>query len=117
MDIFEPDKERNSFWHWLLIHATSLIDKEDFAKVLEIAQASPERRFEIKLTMNGVELPPRRMIELLEKSLDKMIEEKAADLLQRKLGPRLALLDEATERARNLLLCALRGDPLPPVPD
>lgn len=113
-ELFDISKDRDTFFGWLLLEATTKISKQDFGEILDAATVGDRKGvFRLSLTMNGVALPVRKMIDHLERGLDEMIKERAEDIITARLQGRLDLIDEATNRAREILLAALRGEPLP----
>lgn len=65
----------------------NLFDDDQESLFMKVYEASADKRhFEVDLKINGIPIKIRPFIELIEKQLDLMIAEEAADLLKEKLS-------------------------------
>ena len=110
-DIFNIDRERDSFRMKLLVHAFSEASKKDQARILEIAKGhAQDAKFEIVLTMNGVELPAFTVFEWLEQGFESSVNEAAEQLIKARLQERLCKVTDVIDTFQQALIEAV--DPL-----
>ncbi len=83
-------RSREDFLHWFIISAITDSRKIDEIMAQEGFDAS---NLEVKFFVNGFELPVEETIESINKQLDRMVEEKAIELL----NERVCDLDEILE--------------------
>jgi hypothetical protein len=90
-DIFNITHERDSFRMRLLLHAFGACSRADQDRILEIARGhDQDKKFEISLTMNGVELPAFSVFEWLEGGFTQCVNEAAEQLIKDRLQDRLS---------------------------
>lgn len=110
-DIFDVDRERDNFRMRLLIHAFSEASKEDQARILEIAKGRDQNaKFEIVLTMNGIELPAFSVFDWLEQGFERSVNEAAEQLIKARLQDRLSQVTDVIDAFQQALTEAI--DPL-----
>lgn len=110
-DIFDIDRERDSFRMKLLLHVFTEASKEDQARILEIAKDHPkDAKFEIMLTMNGVELPAFTVFDWLEQGFESSVNEAAEQLIKARLQDRLSQVTDVIDAFQQALTEAI--DPL-----
>lgn len=71
---------------WCLINAVVNQQKLDEIITAEKTDEKGHRRFDIKLVVNGINLPLMKTFKDAEKQMDQMILDKAKELLQEKLN-------------------------------
>lgn len=84
--IFNVDKDRHKFSNWFVMHLiTEHTEANDdvFSKFIDLHK---EGKLEVKIFVGGEELDFQCAIDRLESQLDRMIENKAQDLVSNKLG-------------------------------
>lgn len=107
-DIFNIDRERDSFRMKLLVHAFSACSRADQDRILEIAkERDPEAVFEISLTMNGVELPAFSVFDWLEGGFTHCVNEAAEGLIRDKLQDRLSKVTDVIDEFQRALTDAV----------
>ncbi len=79
-------RKENSLFDWFFIHALTLKDKQSGHKVISSINRPKDGKWDIKLTIEGIELPLLKTFKDLEKQGDRRIEEKALELIQEKLN-------------------------------
>ena len=75
-------RSREDFLHWFIISTIT-----DSGKIYEIKdqEGFDSTNLEVKFSVNGIDLPVEETFESINRQLDRMIEEKAVELLNNKL--------------------------------
>jgi len=86
-----------NFRSWLIIHSVTELGDMD-----TILKAHPEgkKTWDVRLTIDGVELPLDKTIDQIEKNLDEHIVKKARELISSKMGEIENEIDELAENVR-----------------
>jgi hypothetical protein len=95
-DIFNPIATEGSFLASLIYQAASVLPKEEMNKILASAEKNAGR-YEVILTLNGVELSAFEVIKWLERAFVSCVDEAAAAQVRDRVQDRL-------EKVTDLLL-------------
>jgi hypothetical protein len=97
----------DGFIDWLLIHAVSEIDEKNGGKgaaVYEVfgKEGEDEKRklAQVSLVVNGVELPFHETMVAMHRHLEMMIEDRALELIKKRMDDTFYLLDRAVTAMR-----------------
>ncbi|KKN33237.1 hypothetical protein LCGC14_0805760 [marine sediment metagenome] len=83
---YDDIRKENSLFDWFFIHAITLKDKQSGRKIINSMDRPKDGKWDIKLTIEGIELPLLKTFKDLEKQDDRRIKEKAVELIQEKLN-------------------------------
>ena len=105
---YDDIRKENSLFDWFFIHAITLKDKQSGHKVINSINRPKDGEWDIKLTIEGIELPLLKTFKDLEKQDEERIREKALELIQEKLN-RIndVLMDRCScmeEEVKNIIL-------------
>ena len=102
-------RKKNSFFDWFFIHAVTLKDKQSGERVIN--KLRPEDgKWDIKFTVEGVELPLLETFEDLQKQDEERITEKAVELMEEKLHEITEALMDMQERGEREVKAIIRGE-------
>lgn len=97
------NKDRSFLYHWALIHAIVLAENKAGKRVERIYQGEGGGR-RVALLVNGVQVPLVETFADADKQVERMIEEKAHELLARRVGAKLWELDDTIDRAKSVVM-------------
>jgi len=100
------EREANSILHWgLLVAITKATEGKTFEEIL--GESFDTSTLDVRLTVNGSELPIEHVFERLQGQLDYMVEKKARQLIDGRIGELSEELDDVlrtiTDTARKAL--------------
>lgn len=108
---YDDIRKKNSFFDWFLIHAITLKDKQSGERVIN--KLRPEDgKWDIKLTIEGIELPLLETFEDLQKQDKERITEKAIELMDEKLNEITEVLMELHGRSEEEVKAIIQGKKL-----
>lgn len=82
---YDEIRKENPFFDWLFIHALTLKDKRSGSEVINNMNRPKDGKWDIKLTIEGIELPLLKTFKDLEKLDEERIKKKALELIQGKI--------------------------------
>lgn len=83
---YDDIRKESSLFDWFFIHALTLKDKRSGRKVINNMNRPKDGKWDIKLTIEGIELPLLKTFKDLEKQDEERIKNKALELIQEKLN-------------------------------